>query len=176
MAGALFLEGKNVELRTVEEEDIERLRDIVNLREVRSGLGYAHPFNLEGEEDWFESIQDEDIVLAICVDGEVIGNIALERSDRESSRRAEFGIMIDPDHHGNGYGSEAVELLIEHAFDELNLHKLEARAHESNEASQSIWEKFGFEQEGVRREQIFKDGEYRDAYWYGLLRREWRDQ
>lgn len=151
---------------------MEFLRDTVNHPEVRQGLAYDTPFNLEDERQWFEEA-DAELVLAICVDGEITGNIALK--DDEKSESMEFGIMIHPDHHGKGYGSEAVELVIEHAFNEMNVHKLTARVHSDNEASQAIWENLGFEQEGAHREVVFHGGEYRDAYWYGLLQREWRE-
>lgn len=170
MPGAVFLEGDKVELRTLEEEDLEFLRDTINHPDVRKGVYYKTPFNLEEEREWFEE-GDEELVLAICVDGEITGNIALKDPGKKESR--EFGIMIHPDFHGNGYGTEAVELLIDHAFRQMNVHKLTARAHETNGASQRIWEKLGFEREAVHREEVFQDGEYRDTYWYGLLREEW---
>lgn len=171
MTGAVFLEGEQVELRTTEEEDLEDLRDIVNHYDVRRFLGYREPLNMEDEENWLENL--EGIALTICVDGEAIGNIALEEKEPNVG---EIGIMIDPEHHGNGYGTEATKLLMEHAFKQMNYHRVMARVVDINEKSRSLWEKLGYEKEGELREHAFVDGEFRDMEYYGLLRSEWKEQ
>ncbi|WEL19886.1 GNAT family N-acetyltransferase [Candidatus Nanohalococcus occultus] len=167
MPGAVFLEGESINLRTVEEEDLETLRDIVNQRDVRRFIGHREPLNLEDEQDWFENY--EGLVLTVCVDGEVVGNIALREKEPNVG---EFGIMLDTEHHGNGYGTEAVELVIEHAFKQLNHHRVMARVVDTNEKSSRVWEKLGFTLEGAMREHVYMDGEFRDMKIYGLLREE----
>jgi RimJ/RimL family protein N-acetyltransferase len=171
VTGALFLEGETVELRTVEEEDLEAFRDTVNHPEVRRNIGSFRPVNMQNEREWLESLDEENVHLSICVDGETVGNVALE--DLGEARRAEIGIMIHPDHHGNGYGTEAARLTVEYGFQEAGFRKIEARVHEGNKASRSIWEKLGFTREGRVRDALFYGGEYVDAYRYGLLRSEW---
>jgi ribosomal-protein-alanine N-acetyltransferase len=101
-----------------------------------------------------------------------MGIVSLEEKE-EPSNIAELGIWIHPEFHGNGYGTEAVELVIEHGLEQLNYYKLYARAHAENEASQRIWEKHGFEKEGLLREHVFVKGEHRDLLYYGLLRGEY---
>ncbi|MFB6158209.1 MAG: GNAT family N-acetyltransferase [Candidatus Nanohalobium sp.] len=85
---------------------------------------------------------------------------------------AEIGIWIHPDYHGNGFGTEASELLVKYAFDHRNYHKIVARAIESNTGSQKIWEKLGFQKEGEQREEMYRDGKHRDVYYYGLIEHE----
>lgn len=170
MPGAVFIEGEKITLRTVEEEDLEKLRDIVNQYDVRRFIGHREPLNLEDEKDWFEN--HEGIALTICVDGEIIGNIALEEKEPNVG---EFGIMIDLEHHGNSYGTEAVELLTEHAFEQMNYHRLMARVVDTNQKSAGLWNKLGYEKEGELREHVFVDGEFQDMEYYGLLRSEWKD-
>lgn len=174
MPGAIFLEGDNVELRTVEEEDLEFIRDAYNHPEVREYMSHSRPFNLDQEREFFEEVvkSEESVNLAICLDGETIGLVEIKE---EEEGVGEIGIWIGPEHQGEGYGSEASELLADYAFNELPYHKLVARAWQDNEASQGIWEKLGFEQEGKLREQVFNDGRYGDVYIYGLLRDEWEE-
>ncbi len=174
MAGAVFLEGENVELRTIEEEDYEKLRDWVNHYDIRRFIGIREPMNLQQEEEFLENELDRDdkVMLGICVDGELIGDIALEEKE---DGVGELGILINPEHHGNGYGTEASKLLIKHAFNQLRYHKIMTRVVETNEKSNRVWEKLGFKHEGTLRKHTFLDGVYQDFQIYGLLKEEWSE-
>lgn len=172
MPGTVFLEGEKVELRTVEKEDIEFLRDGVNHPEVRRHMGNTRPQNLESEEDFFENVvENDDIHLLICRENQPMGIISLEEKE-EPSNIAEIGIWLHPEYHNKGYGTEAVQLTVEYSFDQLNYYKLFARAHSDNEASRKIWEKHGFKEEGQFREHVLVEGERKDLNYYGLLRGE----
>ena len=173
MPGAVFLEGEKVNLRTVEEQDIEFIRDTFNIPEVRKNISHSEPANLEQEKEFFEQVVcgDEEVNLAISHEEEMIGMISLTPEKEQGVRQ--IGLWIHPDYHGNGYGTEASELMINYAFTELRVHKVLARALATNKASQSIWEKLGFEEEGKLREQAFHEGGYEDLYMYGILETEW---
>ncbi len=174
MPGAVFLEGEDVNLRTVEEEDLEFIRDAFNHLEVRTFLDHEGPANLEQEQDFFENVicEDEPVNLAISVDSDIIGLIELREKQQGV---AELGIWIHPDFHGKGYGTEACELLIKYAFNERRYDRIMARAFESNDASQRVWEKLGFTDEGRLRNHVFRDGSYEEVFVYGLLKEEWKD-
>lgn len=176
MPGPIFLEGEEVELRTVEEEDIEFLRDSVNLPVIRRNiLSVRKPENRDSSEDFFENVvcSDDTVHFLICKDGERAGIISVE--DKGSVEKlGQLGLWIHPDYHNQGLGTESTELLIDHAFEQLDYHKLYARVHENNEASQSLWEKLEFEEEGRLKEHCYVEGEYLDVIMYGMLRREWR--
>lgn len=173
MPGALFLEGNEINLRTVEDEDVEFIRDTFNLPEVRKFLSHRGPQNLEQERGFFEEVisGDEETNLAICRDKEMIGLISLTEQKEEGVK--EIGLWLHPDHHGNGYGTEASELMISYAFNELRVHKIIAKAMESNTGSQRIWEKLGFQKEGELRENTYRNGSYEDVYIYGVIKNEW---
>lgn len=174
MPGTVFLEGEEVELRTVEKEDIEFLRDGVNHPEVRKHMGNTRPQNLENQEDFFEHISEtEDIHLLICRKEDPMGLISLKEKE-EPSNIAQLGIWLHPDYHNQGYGTEAAKIIVEHSFEQLNYHKIYARAHGDNRASQKIWEKHGFEKEGQLRKHVLVDGNHTDLLYYGLLRGEYR--
>lgn len=173
MPGALFLEGGKVNLRTIEEEDLEFLRDTINNPEVRTFLTSRKPKNLIIEEKFLRNVvsSDEDVNLAISKDEEIIGMVSLE--EQKEIGVVEIGIYIDPSHQEKGYGTEAAELVIEYGFKTLNYHRIIARAYESNKGSQRVWEKLGFTKEGELREQIYRKGRREDAYIYGVLKKEW---
>lgn len=168
------MEGEEIELRPVEKEDIEFLRDGVNNPEVRKHIGNTRPQNLENEEDFFENVvESDDVHLLICRENQPMGIVSLEEKE-EPANIAELGIWLHPKYHGEGYGTEAVELILEHGFRQLNYYKLFARAHADNQASKKLWKKHGFEREGEFREHVLVEGERKDVIYYGLLRGEYR--
>ena len=72
-----------------------------------------------------------------------------------------------------GYMREALSALLDHAFGELDLNRIEADTDPRNERSTRLLERLGFVKEGLFRERCIVDGEVSDAAMYGLLRREW---
>jgi len=102
-----------------------------------------------------------------------IGNITLHYIDFQN-RSAEIGILIgEKQCHGQGFGREAVELLIDHAFNRLNLHKITTGMVAENIASQKMFEALGFVREGLLRENFFLNGRYHDSLRLGMLASEW---
>lgn len=174
MPGPVFLRGDTVSMRTLEREDLDFLQTHRNHPEVRRMLGRVYPQNRDKVEQDFEGYMSNAVNLLACVDGERVGFVALFDWN-ESSGHAELAYWVAPDQQGNGYATEAVELAVEYAFDERRCHRLDAGAHETNEASRALLEGLGFEEEGRRREHVFLDGEYVDTVLYGLLADEWRD-
>ena len=79
----------------------------------------------------------------------------------------------DPAHQGRGYGSEALRLVIDFAFGELNLRRVQITVFSYNASAIHVYEKLGFRREGVFREFIRRDGQLHDMILFGLLRREW---
>lgn len=71
-----------------------------------------------------------------------------------------------------GYAAEAAEVLIDHAFNRLNLHRLYCGTADNNIRMQKLAEKLGFIKEGIRRQALFKNGAYHDIIEYGKLREE----
>ena len=79
-------------------------------------------------------------------------------------RRAEFQIIISPDHQGQGYASIATRLAMDYAFTVLNLYKLFLVVDVANTRAVAVYKKLGFREEGTLRNEFFVDGVYRDAY------------
>lgn len=77
---------------------------------------------------------------------------------------------------GQGYGAEALRLLLDFAFGELNLRRVQLTVFSYNTTAIALYEKLGFLREGVFREFVYRDGQVYDMLLYGLLRREWEAQ
>lgn len=175
MPGPIFLEGKTVSLRTIEEEDLTFLKRGVNDPSIWRTIGRPLPANDVQEQEFFENVvsTDETVTLLITSDEEPIGTVGFNEMNHEIGS-AEIGYWIAPEYHNQGYGSEAVELLVEYGFNERNLHRIEARVFEFNTASKRLLESVGFTEEGVHRDAHFARGQYQDTHWFGLLEHEWR--
>jgi [ribosomal protein S5]-alanine N-acetyltransferase len=105
--------------------------------------------------------------MRTLADGEFLGCCDLSEIDRRH-RRAEAGFILGRDAWGKGYALEAMRTVVAFAATH-GLRKLSARTHLGNRRSESLLEKLGFEQEGLLRGHILKDGERRDCLVYGLL-------
>jgi ribosomal-protein-alanine N-acetyltransferase len=92
----------------------------------------------------------------------------------ESSRRAEVGYILGAGSWGQGLMSEALARLIDYAFDDLKLNRLEADIDPRNAASEKILQRMGFTKEGHLRERWIVAGEVSDTALYGLLQSDWR--
>jgi len=76
---------------------------------------------------------------------------------------------------GKGYGYEAMTLLLDFAFRELNLHRVFLTVFSYNAAAITMYEKLGFTHEGTHREHLQRDGQRFDMLLYGILQKEWID-
>ena len=82
----------------------------------------------------------------------------------------EIGILLLPEHRGQGHGTVAQQLLADYLFSTTTAHRLEATTEVDNLAEQRSLEKAGFTQEGMLRGRGFVRGAWRDGYMYSRLR------
>jgi len=176
MPGPVFIPGDDVDLHTIEEEDLDFLQRNVNDPRVWRRIGRAQPVNTQQEREFLEEVVagDDGVHLLVCADGEPVGTVGLNDLGGQGGS-AELGYWVAPEHHRQGYATAAASLLVGYGFDQLGLHRVEARVYEFNDPSKTVLERVGFTHEGVHREAAFVDGVYRDTHWYGLLEAEWRD-
>jgi RimJ/RimL family protein N-acetyltransferase len=110
--------------------------------------------------------------IALRPDDKLIGSVTLFHLDF-THRRAEIGYAQGRAYWGNGYMQEALTAVINYAFAELNLHRIEADVDPRNDGSVRSLERLGFQREGYLRERWQVNGEIQDAFLYGLLRPDW---
>ncbi|KAA0549901.1 GNAT family N-acetyltransferase [Bacillus sp. BGMRC 2118] len=82
----------------------------------------------------------------------------------------------DAAYRGRGYGTDAIKLILQYAFHELNLNRVGLDVIEYNEKGIRAYEKAGFRQEGKMREAVLRDGKNYDRVIMGILRSEWEAQ
>jgi RimJ/RimL family protein N-acetyltransferase len=174
-----FSRGEKVYLSPMTKEDVPTITAWYQDSEFMRLLDAipANPKPPTYSEGWIEKANTSktDFSFGIrLVDGDgLIGLIELEEIDYPNSV-AWLSVGIgDKAYWGGGYGSEAIELLLRFAFDELNLHRVQLDVFDYNERAIAAYEKIGFVREGTWRENIQRDGRRYNTLLYGLLRREW---
>ncbi|RBI61490.1 N-acetyltransferase [halophilic archaeon] len=182
MPGPVFLEGDTVTLRPVEREDIEFIQRVMNDPTVWRPALDINPMNDNLAAEFFEDVltTEGDVHCLVCHDDDPVGHVSLSESrygpsETSRARSAELAYWIAPEHHGQGYGSDAAARLVEYAFTDRNLRRLGACVGGFNDASIALLESLGFEHEGTQREAAWYQGEYHDMLCYGLLRSEWQN-
>jgi RimJ/RimL family protein N-acetyltransferase len=172
-----FLRGEKLYLRHLEEGDL-----------TEDYLGWLHdpdvtcyletgrfPTTLEGLHAYLARFAHGDDLAFAIVDAATdlhVGNVTLNHVSW-IHRTADTGLMIGrKEFWGRGYAFEAWSLLIEHAFERLNLRKIIAGVIADNIASHRVLQRLGFRQEGLLRAALFADGAYRDSLVLGMFREE----
>lgn len=112
--------------------------------------------------------------LAICLSGskQMIGYISLSNIDYRNSRADWSGLVIGKEHQHQGYGTQALYLLLEYAFEELGLNRVASSWLAENTVALALAKKLGFRQEGVLRDYVYKGGRRRDIILMSVLRTE----
>ncbi|MGW0078772.1 GNAT family N-acetyltransferase [Streptomyces cellulosae] len=103
---------------------------------------------------------------------ELIGFVRLA-TDPHQQRGSTMGFALRPASGGVGYGVETVKLLLDIAFDDLDLHRVWGARSPLNTASARTMEAAGMVKEGTIREHVFKAGKWRDSVVHAILDREW---
>lgn len=177
MISESILEGETVRLRPVEERDLPHfVRWLADPELTRWLAAIGEPPTLEDEYDWWHDRRsDPDSILwAIeTSDGHLVGTTELRLTLR--AERAELGIAIhDKTQWGKGLGTEAARLVVDYAFEELDLNRVELTTDEENARAIRCYEKVGFVREGLLRRHRPLDGDFSNTVVMGVLRAEWR--
>ena len=116
------------------------------------------------------------VVFHICqqADKRIVGGITLSDIRRHASYSATLGYWIGAEFLRRGYGISAVETAAAYAFDDLELNRIEAACQPDNKASRTLLEQAGFREEGLARQYLHINGEWRDHVLYSLLADDFR--
>lgn len=175
-----FLIGERIYLRALEENDLTgNYLQWFNDSEVCAFNSHAlFPNNTKKMQEYFKFVQDTNtaVVLAIILKEKDIhiGNVSLQEINWVS-RSAEFAIILgEKEYWKQGFAFEAAKLIIDYAFERLNLYRIYCGTSSENIGMQKLAEKLYMVKEGVRRSAMYKMNKYVDIMEYGLLRDEFK--
>lgn len=172
------IRGKRVYLRPLEREDLERTVPAVNDRDIAHFTGFPMPVGKVGADRFFEEEVTKKhgetaYFFAICKLGsaEVIGECGFH--DLRAGMRADVGIFMLPGYVGRGFGTDAMNALVDFGFGELMFERIGLVVDPENERAISSYEKCGFAREGVMRAYRRHRGRISDALVMSITRPEW---
>jgi RimJ/RimL family protein N-acetyltransferase len=167
-----LLEGKNVNLRVLEKEDLPLLQEWTANPDF---LGEYVVYWQKSMAEWqkkYESPSDEEKWFSIeKKDGTKVGFMEHFTIDN----LLEIAYFLAPKERGKGYCTEAIQLIVDYLFLSKEIVRIQARTDVRNLDSQKVLEKSGFTKEGIIRKSEFIRGEWRDRYLYSILRDEWKE-
>ncbi len=173
-----MLRGEKVVLRGIRREDLPRLWELRNDLELQGLVSSAPPepaslARLEAEFDKRASEGGSDGPdFAIEVEGMLIGRCGLYDLN-EMARTCDLGIGIAREYWGQGYGRDAVGVLLDYAFRIRNLQRVALDVLADNERAIRSYVACGFVEEGRLRRHEWHEGRYKDSVQMGILREEW---
>ncbi|WP_242902468.1 aminoglycoside 6'-N-acetyltransferase [Actinomadura terrae] len=153
------IEGERVVLRAVQDEDVGVLEEILREPEVAA---------------WWTPVDEFDEMLAIVLDGQVVGAIQYDEEDDEDYRHASIDIFLSARHHGRGLGTDSVRALARWLIRVRGHHRITIDPAVANTVAIRCYAKVGFKPVGTMRE-YERDpvsGEWRDGLLMDLLARE----
>ena len=176
----VLIEGKNCYVRTFHEKDARSLTGLVSRNKyfwsTYEPLNRPDYYTVETQ---YKKIQESlylmsskrEFTFGIYALGTdyLIGHIALYSVKRLPYSSGFIGYAMDESYVGKGIVSEAVELVVNFAFRDIGLHRIEAYVAPENKASIRVLEKTGFQQEGLLRKLLFINGKWVDHYMYARL-------
>lgn len=170
-----FLKGKNIYLRALTEADIEGNYSYwLNDNEIVQFNSHGRfPQTSEKLREYLKIVSNSNSMLVLAVIDNLtekhIGNISLQ-SINWIDRNAEIAFLLgEKDFWGKGIMFDAGSVLIRHGFKTLNLHRIYCGTSSENIGMQKLALKLGMNEEGRRKDAIFKNGKYFTIYEYGLI-------
>lgn len=160
-------------LRPMTGNDTDLIVKWRNSDAVRLNFIYQEPFTREGHENWIRNMVDTGKVVQMIIceteDDTPLGSVYIRDIDRQHNK-AEYGIFIGEESaRGRGIGTAAANLMLEYCFREEKLHRVYLRAFASNARAIRSYEKAGFVREGLLRDDVCIEGEYRDIVWMAAV-------
>jgi len=154
-------------IRLLGADDAEELAAV-----YRANRDFLRPFEPARDEAFFtvkrqrerieQSLEGDRWMWGIVEDGAIAGMIALNDVLRGALQLANVGYWVARQHNGRGLASAALAEVVEFAFGEAQLHRLEAGTQPDNVASQRVLERNGFTKFGYARKLLLVEGEWRD--------------
>ena len=158
------------------EQDLENVTRWINDETINQFLTVISPLTIDQERNFLKSsTQNPSIVLYAIEDkftGQHIGNMSLNIINWIDRTAMTGSIIGEKTHWGKGYGTDAKKLLLNHAFNRLNLRLIQSSVIEFNDRSAVCLEKCGYKYEFTRKEVYYRDGKYWDQKLYRIFREE----
>jgi Acetyltransferases, including N-acetylases of ribosomal proteins len=166
------IQGEKIVLRAIEPKDSSMLVELINDEETEYMLGgWSFPMSQKMHDEWINGLENNKNTLRCIIDvqGTGVGVVMLKDIDYKNGNTEVHIKMALTNARGKGYGSDALNTIVGYAFSELRLKCIYARVSKHNIASQKLFKKCMFNEEGVMNCRIFKKGKYIDIISFSKI-------
>ncbi len=162
-----------LELLPVSRDDTPFILSLRNNLEIADNFFSDPPVYAHSHEKWLSQRDEKELDFIIWFEKNRTGRIYITHIDYRHSK-AEYGILIHPDFRGKGIAYNSSKLLIDYVFRELPIQKLYLQVFFKNETARRLYEKLGFQQEGLLKKEFYKHGSFQDIIHMALFKEDWR--
>lgn len=169
-----LLKDNNIQLRALEPSDLDWLFSVENNEAFWEVSNTLEPFSKSILSQYIANAHldiytTKQLRLVIDYKETAIGLVDLFDFDPQH-HRAGIGILILPEYQSNGFARQALELVINYAFKQLELHQIYANITTDNSKSISLFQHQNFEIIGIKKDWIFTNSQYKDEYILQLIK------
>lgn len=182
-----MLVGQKVILDAIEPEDLEWMRYQRNDPELRQYFRESKDISPVRQLEWYEqdgsNLNHKHIYFKIMKshtkrpgekwDGDKIVGVCGLTNINWVAKRAELSVYVASEYHGKGFAKEALALMYDYAFMELNMHNIFAEVYDNNSALEFYKKALGMKEDGIVRHTYFHNGKYGNSHMLSLLNDEW---
>ena len=176
-----MLAGETVVLRPVIADDAVDMLEVLadgDVLRLTGSHGTLSPDDVEPMRQWYGSRADhEDRLDLAAVDrasGRYVGEVVLNELD-PNNNSCSFRIALGATGQNRGLGTEATRLVLGYAFERVGLHRISLEVYSFNSRARRVYEKVGFQAEGVLRDALLWEGQRFDAHVMSILAHEWAE-
>lgn len=164
-----------IKLRQVTTDDSSVILEWRNDPRISAYMYTDHEISPAEHAMWLERLvsMDDRMGWIVLLDGHPVGAAFVTDIDRSNRNAVWAFYLADPAVRGRGVGSAVEAFVLRTAFDELELHKLSCEVMGFNENVIAMHRKFGFQDEGVFRQEKLKNGQWQDVYRLAYFEQDW---
>ena len=169
-----MIKGKYVKLRSLELNDLPKLRDWRNSKFIRKATREYRLLNMINQKKWFEKIQNENPPISLMFGiqnnkNKLIGVCGLTYIDWKN-KHAEISCYLNSvNWQKTKEARDTIHIILKYGFEELNLHRIWAEIFSTAQENIALFNKIGFVREGILRQKLWRDGKWWNSHIYSML-------
>lgn len=176
MNGPVFLHKNSLSLRPISLEDLDLIYKWHNNPEVTkySLNKLVYPSDKSRIEKFINNSNSNKIITFSILDNKKnVGYIGLSSIDQINNKAEYFIFIGDKKNWGKGIGHKSSLLLIDYAFNTLNINRIELTVSAIHKSAIKLYKKIGFIEEGRKKQSCYRDGKYHDKLIMAILKKDW---